>query len=111
MNRILILLAAPFMSLLTTGPSTAQTYGDHQMGWGAYGWGWGHMIFGGLMMIVFFGVIIVLIVLLVRWLGGGHLHGDALPRPKTPLVILQERFAKGEIDKEEYEERKRLLSD
>ncbi|HXV23177.1 MAG TPA: hypothetical protein VED46_02845 [Alphaproteobacteria bacterium] len=29
---------------------------------------------------------------------------------QTPLKILQERFAKEEVDKEEYEERKRLLS-
>jgi putative membrane protein len=30
---------------------------------------------------------------------------------ETPLDILQERFARGEIDKEEFEQRKHLLSD
>ena len=31
------------------------------------------------------------------------------PPAKTPLEILKERYARGEIDKEEYEERKRML--
>ena len=75
-------------------------------------WGWGHMIFGSLMMVLFWGGIIVVIVLAVRWLGSGSSHGTmpATSRNKA-LDILQERFARGEIDKEEFEERKRLLSD
>jgi putative membrane protein len=52
----------------------------------------------------------LLIVLLVRWIavtdGGGR--GNTPARP-TPLEILQERFAKGEIDKQEHEERRKLL--
>jgi len=111
MKRFLLTMTAPMITLMAAGPATAQWYGDHPMGWGGSGWGWGHMMFGGLMMIAFWGAIILLVVLLVRWLGGDHTHGEAFPRHKTPLQILQERFAKGEIDKEEYEERKRLLSD
>ena len=30
-------------------------------------------------------------------------------RAKTPMDILKERFARGEIDKEEFEERRRIL--
>jgi putative membrane protein len=30
---------------------------------------------------------------------------------RTPLDILKERFARGEIDKEEYEERRRTLGE
>lgn len=70
------------------------------------------MIFGVLMMILFWGAIIVLIVVLVRWLSGhtGPQHSGT-PAQKTPLDILRERFARGEIDKEEFEERRKLLSD
>ncbi len=68
------------------------------------------MIFGPIMMIVFIAVAVVVVVLLVRWLGGPG-HGGALPSPpgKTPLDILKERFAKGEIDKEEFEARRCVL--
>jgi putative membrane protein len=34
--------------------------------------------------------------------------GSGVPLVKTPRDILQERFARGEIDKEEFEERRRF---
>ena len=73
---------------------------------------WYGMIFGPIMMIAVLVTIIVAVVLIVRWLGGGS-TGAAVPPPtgKTALDILKERFARGEIDKDEFEERKRLLSD
>jgi putative membrane protein len=75
-------------------------------------WGWGGMIFGPFMMIVFIAVVVVVIVLFVRGLGGpgigGALHNSA---GKVPLDILKERFAKGEIDQEEFEERRRALGE
>ena len=79
-------------------------------------YGWGHMFFGGLMMIVFWGGVIALVVLLVRWLSRSDTLGrnetptsGSSKRP-TPLEILQERYARGEIDKQEYEERSKDLS-
>jgi putative membrane protein len=79
--------------------------GPGMMG-GGYGMGW----FGGAIMIAFWIAVIVGIVLLIRWLiistrttvrDGGS--GD------SALEILKRRYARGEIDKEEFEEKKRDL--
>jgi len=74
------------------------------MGGGA-GWGMG---FGGIFMILFWVVIIVAVVMLVKWLAGGSSRID-LPREKSALDILKERYARGEIGKEEFEQKKRDL--
>jgi putative membrane protein len=75
--------------------------------------GWGMMLFGPLMMVVFIGAIVVLVVLVIRWLGGsGHFPaGPGSPPARTPLDILKERLAKGEIDVAEFEERRRALGE
>ena len=80
---------------------------------GPYMWHgeWHAWFFGSLMMIAALVVAVVLIVLLIRWLGGGQAIGHHTAAARTPLDILRERFAKGEIDKEEFEERRRLLRD
>ncbi|MBI2736270.1 MAG: SHOCT domain-containing protein [Rhodospirillales bacterium] len=92
-------------------PSDAEKYGygPHMM-WGG---GWYGMIFGPLFMILVLAVIIAAVVFLVRWLGGPW-HGSAwhqAPPGRTSLDILKERFARGEIDKQEFEERRRVLGD
>lgn len=77
-----------------------------------WGWGWYGMIFGPLFMILVLAVTVAVIVLLVRWLGGPG-QGAAPPHSglsgPQPIDILKERFARGEIDKEEFEERRRVL--
>jgi putative membrane protein len=101
-----------FFVFSMANPVLAQMYGGQGWGWHDSGWGWGHIIFGGAMMILFWGGIITLIVLLVRWLGGtSQSSADYRPHGKAPIEILKERFAKGEIDREEFEERKKLLSE
>jgi putative membrane protein len=48
----------------------------------------------------------------VRWLGGSSPTATPhQPPTRTPLDILKERFAHGEIDKEEFEERRRILGE
>ncbi|GGE81007.1 hypothetical protein GCM10011533_36730 [Streptosporangium jomthongense] len=74
---------------------------------------WYGMIFGPIMMILVLATVVTVVILLVRWLGGGSwqpFHDNRQPS-KAALDILKERFAKGEIDKDEFEEKKRLLSD
>jgi putative membrane protein len=80
--------------------------------WGGHGlWGMG---FGLLFMILFWGLIILGIVALVRWLmresqAGRQQDWRAPPRDKTPLEIVQERYARGEIDRAEFEQKRQDL--
>ena len=67
--------------------------------------GMGFMFLGPLMMVLFLGILIALIVLLVRWLGGGH-SMMSIPKSNRALEILEERFAKGEIEREEFLQKK-----
>jgi len=108
MTKRFLLILSVFLGT-PVGAAMAQGQGPEWM-WHSR-WGWGHMFFGSLMMILFWGTIIVLVVLLVRWLSGTGPHQFPPSAHKTPLDILKERFARGEIDKEEYEERRKLLSE
>ena len=56
---------------------------------------------GPIMMILFWALIIVGGVFLFRWLA------DQSKGSKTALQMLQERYARGEIDKAEFDTRKR----
>lgn len=70
-------------------------------------WGWGPWGIGMmLMMLVFWGLIIVALVLGIRWLA----RQGREPRTDSALDILRQRYARGEINKEEFEAKKRDLS-
>ena len=69
-----------------------------------YGFGGGMMLFG----VIFWILIIVGIVFLVKWLVEQTRVGAAAPG-ETALDILKKRYAKGEIDKKEFEEKKKDL--
>jgi putative membrane protein len=74
------------------------------MDWG-YGWG------GGLFMILFWIAVIVGIVLLVRWLSAVRPAGTGGAPPEKPLDVLKRRYAAGEIDKKEFEEKRKDLQE
>jgi len=73
------------------------------MGWDHMGWGWG----GGFMMIFW----IILIVAVIYWLiRAANRNANQSPsQPESAMDILKKRYARGEISKEEFEERKKDL--
>jgi len=77
------------------------------MGWGGQGYGMGG--FGGFVMIIFWVLIIVGVVLVIRYFTTGHTAGRSSQVVNDPLQILRERYARGEIDTEEFEARRKVL--
>ena len=64
----------------------------------------------GMGMLLFWGLIIAAIVVLARGFGGKSEGGAPGLREKTALDILGERYARGEIGKAEFEEKRRDLA-
>lgn len=71
---------------------------------------WPGMVLDPLVTLLFFALTIAVAVLLVRWLIGSPRY-ETPPAPRTTLDILKERYARGGFNKNEYEERRRTLSD
>jgi putative membrane protein len=101
----------------------AAPYGYGHIVWGAP-WGWHpFMIFGPIFVLLAIIGIMTIFVWLVRWATRGypfygqgfhHFHGGCPwcggpGRGRAALDILEERLAKGEIDKAEFEEKRKLL--
>jgi putative membrane protein len=72
---------------------------------GDYGHGWGGM---GISMILIWVVLIAAIVLLVKYAAGSGSWAGR-DREKSALDLLKERYARGEIEREEFEQKKRDL--
>lgn len=82
------------------------------MGYYGYGTGWGIMAF--IWTILWWIIVVGGIILVVRWIRDGHhphWRGDHYHHGRSALDILRERYAKGEIDKGEYEEKKKDLEE
>jgi len=78
--------------------------------WGEYGMGWGFL--GVVHMVLWWVLIILGIVVLVKWLAVGFgTSGEGRATEGRALEVLKERYARGEIGKEEFEQKKRDLRD
>ena len=75
------------------------------MNWGGFG-GMGFGGFGWIFMILFWVLIIAGVVYLVKLIVSGNSKGE---RKETAEDIVKRRYAGGEIDKKEYEEKLRDL--
>lgn len=99
------LAAATGVSVLMSGAAWAQAptndpWNHHMMWWGGET-GWYGMIIGPLFMIVMLGLLIGAMLFL-------FFRGPP-PQNARPLDILKERYARGEIDKAEFDERRHTL--
>jgi putative membrane protein len=72
----------------------------------ASGWGVGAWVAMGLMMLVFWGGVVTVVVLLLR---RTHTNEGTTPPHHDAERILHERFARGEIDEDEYIARRTAL--
>jgi putative membrane protein len=83
------------------------------MDWSHWSWnGWMGamgMGIGGVFMLLFWALVMLVVVLLIRWQLSST--GDADRARRSPRDILDERYASGEIGREEYEQKRRDLGD
>jgi putative membrane protein len=89
------------MAVLASDWATAQSYGP-----GMWGDGWG---MHGFMHILWWCLAACVVVWLLRRPYGGHCHHHGFHGEDRALAILRERYARGEIDKTEFEARQRDL--
>lgn len=83
-------------------------YGGDGWMWG--GWGWGGWILMTLVMVLFWALVITAMVLAIRYLTGGSHPNQASPSSaRAAEDVLAERFARGEIDDDEYRQRMTTL--
>jgi putative membrane protein len=109
-----VVIGIILLAVLVLGASMFVPYGGRGFGWSMMGpgmmGGFGFPFFGGIMMILFWVIIIGGGIWFFQSLarGSGQSMWSAQTR-ETPLDILKARYAKGEISKEQFDEMKRTL--
>ena len=96
-TSVAALLAGTVPALADPGSNGNDTFG-HMMWGGAHGW------WGGLGMILFWGLIIAVAVFVFRML-----TSNRVGETRDAIDILKERYARGEIDEDEFQRRKQQL--
>lgn len=104
-SSIAVFLGSAWISPVAAQPQDWGPWGMHMM-WGS--WGIGMM----LMMFLFWALLIAGLIFVIRWLittGGSGRQGGAEHGSESAFDILQKRYARGEITKQEFEEIRRDL--
>lgn len=78
--------------------------------WGGDSWGWGGWLAMSLSMVLVWGAVLVVGIWALRSGAGHHHHDGSGARSDIALDIARERFARGEINEEEFQRIKRGLS-
>ncbi len=71
------------------------------MGWSGFGW---------FFMIFFWVLVIAAFFIFIKWMNDQNRHNGVPEKEKTAMSILEERYAKGEIDREEFLKMKKDLN-
>ena len=87
-------------------------WGGNGWMWNGGGWGWGWIV-GAVVLVVLFALVITAIVLAIRYFsgGGGHRGPGSPQQARGAEDVLGERFARGEIDEDEYRRRMTTLQE
>jgi putative membrane protein len=105
-----IVVAVLILLPLVIGPTWGWRGGRWGMPWWCpmegFGWGWGWGWFMPVFMILFGGLVIWGVVALVRGMSHPSSPTSSSNQPDSALEVLKRRYARGEISKEEYEEKR-----
>lgn len=112
MNGKALLLkgAGASVGLAITVPALADT--RQTDGWGNHGMMWNggmHWIMGPIMMLLFLIVAVAVVALVIRSIGG--IPQSSQTSSSSARQTLEERFARGEIDEEEFRKKKKALEE
>jgi putative membrane protein len=102
LSLLALVLSAPLFASAQAAPPGG--YWDWPGPWHMSGWGF-WWIFPAMMMLFLFAVCFFLMMRMPF----GHRHGPYRDTTDSALRILSERFAKGEISKDEFEEKRSIL--
>ena len=114
-TKMALIIGGTILAALVVLPTILGTVFDWRgtgWGWGmmgpgmiGFGWGWFMPVF----MVLFWGLVVWGIIALVRGLGGCCVPSQQ-GNKESALDILRNRYAKGEVDREEFEAKKKDLT-